>query len=85
MHNAMFMKHIDSSSDLLAVQSDYMLLQSQSGDLFQGPFITIFHKDIHFFLRDRVWKREGGWETMSEGPNEEIIQLKEVTGKWRRI
>lgn len=58
VHNAVFMEHIDSSGDLLAVKTYYMLLQSQSGDLLQGPFITIFHKDVHFLLRDQYQERE---------------------------
>lgn len=51
VHNAMFMKDIDGCSDLFTVESDDMLLQSQSGHLLQSALIAVLHKDVHLLLQ----------------------------------
>lgn len=49
--DAVLVQDVDGRSDLLAVESDHVLLQAQSGHLLQGPLITVFHEDVHLLLK----------------------------------
>lgn len=48
--DAVLVQDVDGRRDLLAVESDHVLLQPQSGHLLQGPLITVFHEDVHLLL-----------------------------------
>lgn len=51
--DAVFMEDIDGCSDLFAVQSDDVLLQSQFGHLLQSSLVTVLHEDVHLLLEMR--------------------------------
>ena len=50
VNDAMLMEDVDGHSDLLRIQPDDVLLESQPRHLFQGALITVLHEDVHLLL-----------------------------------